>query len=42
MNYYPTGYVRVQANYTMGKNDNPVVGRDVDVNVFQMRAQLDF
>lgn len=42
VNYYPTGYVRFQANYTMGKNDNPVVGRDVDVNVFQMRAQLDF
>lgn len=42
VNYYPTAYVRFQANYTMGKNDNPVVGRDVDVNVFQMRAQLDF
>jgi phosphate-selective porin OprO/OprP len=42
VNYYPTSYVRFQANYTKGENDNPVVGRDVDVDVFQMRAQLDF
>jgi phosphate-selective porin OprO/OprP len=42
VNYYPTAYVRLQANYTKGKNDNPVVGRDVDTDVFQMRAQLDF
>ena len=42
VNYYPTGYVRFQANYTKGENDNPVAGRDVDVDVFQMRAQLDF
>lgn len=42
VNYYPTSYVRFQANYTKGENDNPVAGRDVDVDVFQMRAQLDF
>ncbi len=42
VNYYPTAYVRLQANYTKGKNNNPVVGRDVDTDVFQMRAQLDF
>lgn len=42
VNYYPTAYVRFQANYTKGENDNPVLGRDVDVDVFQMRAQLDF
>lgn len=42
VNYYPTGYVRFQANYTKGENDNPGPGRDVDVDVFQMRAQLDF
>jgi len=41
-NYYPTPYVRFQANYTMGTQDSPVVGRDVDVNTFQLRAQLDF
>jgi phosphate-selective porin OprO/OprP len=42
VNYYPTQYVRLQANYTDGENDNPVTGRDVDVKVFQMRAQLDW
>lgn len=42
VNYYPTAYVRFQANYTKGENDNPGAGRDVDVDVFQMRAQLDF
>lgn len=42
VNYYPTSYVRFQANYTKGENDNPGAGRDVDVDVFQMRAQLDF
>lgn len=42
VNYYPTGYVRLQANYTASKNDNPVTGRDVDANVFQLRAQMDF
>lgn len=41
-NYYPTGYARLQANYTRSKIDNPGAGRDVDVNTFQMRAQLDF
>jgi len=41
-NYYPTAYVRLQANYTKSKIDNPVAGRDVDVDTFQMRAQLDF
>lgn len=41
-NYYPTSYVRVQANYTKGEVDNPVAGRDFDINQFQMRVQLDF
>ncbi len=41
-NYYPTGYARLQANYTRSKIDNPGAGRDVDVDTFQMRAQLDF
>jgi phosphate-selective porin OprO/OprP len=41
-NYYPTAYVRLQANYTNGKADNPGLGRDVKINQFQMRAQLDF
>lgn len=42
VNYYPVPYVRFQANYTQAQNDNPVAGRDVDVNQFQLRAQLDF
>jgi phosphate-selective porin OprO/OprP len=41
-NYYPTGYARVQANYTNADISNPGVGRDVKVNQFQMRVQLDF
>jgi phosphate-selective porin OprO/OprP len=42
VNYYPISYVRFMANYTKAKQDNPVVGRDVDVDQFQLRAQLDF
>jgi phosphate-selective porin OprO and OprP len=42
VNYYPTAYVRVQANYTDGEIDNPVAGRDVELKQFQLRAQLDF
>lgn len=41
-NYYPTAYVRLQANFTKAKIDNPVAGRDVDIDQFQMRAQVDF
>lgn len=41
-NYYPTGYARLQANYTRSTVDNPGAGRDVDVDTFQMRAQIDF
>jgi len=41
-NYYPTSYVRLQANYTKADIDNPGPGRDVKINQFQMRAQLDF
>ncbi|HQN52446.1 MAG TPA: porin, partial [Phenylobacterium sp.] len=41
-NYYPTAYVRLQANYTSADIDNPGPGRDVKINQFQMRAQLDF
>ena len=41
-NYYPTGYVRFQANYTAASIDNPAVGQDFDINQFQLRAQLDF
>jgi phosphate-selective porin OprO/OprP len=42
VNYYPTGYVRVMANYTRSKIDAPVPVRDSDVDSFQMRAQIDF
>lgn len=42
VNYYPFPYVKFMANYTVGQNDNPAAGADVDVNVFQLRAQLDF
>ncbi|HEX5380270.1 MAG TPA: porin [Phenylobacterium sp.] len=41
-NYYPTSYVRLQANYTNADINNPGPGRDVKINQFQMRAQLDF
>ena len=41
-NYYPTAYVRLQANYTDADIDNPGAGRDVKVKQFQVRAQLDF
>jgi len=41
-NYYPTSYVRFQANYTDGKADNYGVNQDFDVKQFQLRAQLDF
>lgn len=41
-NYYPTSYVRLQANYTKADIDNPGPGRDVKINQFQMRAQMDF
>ncbi len=41
-NYYPTPYVRFQANYTDGKSDNFGVNQDFDVKQFQLRAQLDF
>lgn len=41
-NYYPTSYVRLQANYTRAKIDNPALGRDIDLDQFQLRAQLDF
>jgi phosphate-selective porin OprO/OprP len=41
-NYYPTAYVRLQANYTRAKVDNPALGRDIDLDQFQLRAQLDF
>lgn len=40
--YYPFSYVRLMANYTQGEADNPGIAQDVDVNVFQMRAQIDF
>lgn len=42
VNYYPVPYVRFQANYTQAQHDAPAVGRDVDVDQFQLRAQLDF
>lgn len=42
INYYPTPYVRFQANYSKITQDMPVIGRDVDVDQLQFRAQLDF
>jgi phosphate-selective porin OprO/OprP len=41
-NYYPTSYARLQANYTNAEINNPGPGRDVKINQFQMRAQIDF
>jgi len=42
LNYYPTSYVRVMANYTDGKVDNYGPNTDFDLKQFQLRAQLDF
>lgn len=42
VNYYPTAYVRFQANYTDGSVDPVVVNRGTDIKQFQLRAQLDF
>lgn len=41
-NYYPTSYARLQANYTNAEVNNPGPGRDIKINQFQMRAQIDF
>jgi phosphate-selective porin OprO/OprP len=41
-NYYPTAYVRFQANYTDGKSDNVGLNQDYAIKQFQLRAQLDF
>jgi phosphate-selective porin OprO/OprP len=41
-NYYPTSFVRLQANYTDADIDNPAAGRDIKIKQFQLRAQLDF
>jgi len=41
-NYYPTGYVRLMANFTHSKIEKPLAARDVKANTFQLRAQVDF
>jgi phosphate-selective porin OprO and OprP len=41
-NYYATPYVRFMLNYVDGSQDNPVATDGIDVQVLQMRAQLDF
>jgi phosphate-selective porin OprO/OprP len=41
-NYYPTAFVRFQANYTDGKSDNFGANNDIKIKQFQLRAQLDF
>jgi len=41
-NFYPTSYVRFQANYTDGKSDNIGLNQDFDIKQFQLRAQMDF
>ncbi|PLR18907.1 porin [Caulobacter zeae] len=42
VNYYPTSYVRFQANYTDGDVDNFGANQDYSIKQFQLRAQLDF
>ena len=42
VNYYPTAYVRFQANYTDGSVDPVVALHGSDIKQFQLRAQLDF
>ena len=41
-NWYPIGYVRFMANYTRGKYDNVGVLNDTDVDLFQLRGQIDW
>lgn len=41
-NWHLTSHMRVMANYTASKNDNPAVGADVDVDTWQFRFQYDF
>jgi phosphate-selective porin OprO/OprP len=41
-NYYPTGYVRVMANYTHAEHDNATAANSSSEDIFQMRGQLDF
>ena len=41
-NYYPNPYVRFMLNYVNGSQDNPIGVDDIDVQVLQGRAQLDF
>ena len=42
VNYYPTAFVRFQANYTDGTVDPVVALHGSDIKQFQLRAQLDF
>jgi phosphate-selective porin OprO/OprP len=41
-NWYPISYVRFMANYTRGKYDNLGLANDADVDLFQLRGQVDW
>lgn len=42
VNYYPTSYVRLMANYIHAENDNFGTANDYDTDILQFRTQLDF
>jgi phosphate-selective porin OprO/OprP len=41
-NWYPIAYVRFMANYTRGQYDNLGAANDADVDLFQLRGQIDW
>lgn len=42
LNWYPFGYARLMANYTVADNDNWGQAFDAEARTFQIRAQFDF
>jgi phosphate-selective porin OprO/OprP len=42
LTWQPINYVRVMANYTRGEVDNVGLGADADIDVFQVRTQIDW
>lgn len=42
MNWHPVDNIRLMANYSRSRNDNPAPGADVDVETAQVRFQYDF
>jgi phosphate-selective porin OprO/OprP len=42
LNWHPVDNVRLMANYSRSRNENPAPGADVDVETAQVRLQYDF